>query len=142
MADFPSHWIHHVSLHVPLVLPAVLTIFGAVTWREETPRQLQLMRWLGWLGLLATTVAVMAGIASAPGFLGGEGSAVLRDHRDLGITSWFVMLLAALGYDRGVRRDDVVFRRLGICWWGVAALAVIGTGHWGGLHEHAKHIPF
>lgn len=141
-ASFPSHWIHHVSLHVPLMLPAVLTTFGVWTWHEETIKQIKFLRWVGLFCLAATTVAIVAGIASAPGFLGGEGSAVLRDHRDLGVTAWCVILLAALSYDHGARHDDIVFRRLGICWWGVATLAVIGTGHWGGLHEHAKHIPF
>ena len=139
----PTHWIHHVSLHVPLVLPAVLTCLGLLTWRdEEVSRHVKFMRWLGLFCLGATTVAILAGMASAPGLLGGDGSAVLRDHRDLGVTAWCVILLAALSHDAGVRQQDVSYRRLGTCLWGVATLAVIGAGHWGGLHEHAKHIPF
>ncbi len=137
-----SFWVHHVTLHVPLTIPAVLAALGLWMWRDESARHVTFIRWVGLGCLAATTLAMVAGILSAPGFLGGDGSETLRDHRDLGVTAWSVVMLASLSYDYGVRKEDVLWRRLGVCWWAVAALAGLGAGHWGGLHEHAKHIPF
>lgn len=137
-----SNWLHHITLHVPLTLPPMLTALGLWTWNHETPRTLPFVRWVGWALALCTTIVVLAGMWSAPGTFGGDGTEVLRDHRDLGVTAWCVVMGAVASYDYGVRHDQIDIRRLGICLWGVATLATIGAGHWGGLHEHAKLIPF
>lgn len=137
-----ASWVHHITLHVPLTLPCVLAALGLWTWNHETPRQVNFLRWLGWAVAGIATVVVIAGMIAAPGTFGGEGSEVLRDHRDLGVTAWCVVACAVASYDYGVRHAQQDIRRLGICLWGVAALATLGAGHWGGLHEHAKLIPF
>ena len=141
MSDL-SIWLHHLSLHAPLVLPPALAIVGFATAREETPRLIALLRYGGWATLALTTLAAIAGILSAPGVFGGGGEEVLRDHRDLGVTAWCVAAAAAAVYDYGARHDARDTRRLGLCLWAVTSLATIGAGHWGGLYEHAELIPF
>ncbi len=137
-----STWIHHIGLHAPLTLPPVLTALGLWMWHHETPRLIRFLHLLGWITALLTTIVVIAGILSAPGVFGGDGTEVLHDHRDLGVTAWCVVMCAAESYSHGARKDQHDLRRLGICLWGVATLATIGAGHWGGLHEHARSIPF
>lgn len=137
-----TEYIHHLTLHFPIVMTFVLCALGAATWRHETAQTRAFLRWAGWATLVLTTLAAISGILSAPGILGGAGEVVLRDHRDLGVTAWCVVALAAWSYDVGARRDEQDWRRFSVCIWGVAALAVLGAGHWGGLGEHAKIVPF
>ena len=134
-----AHWLHHLSLHFPIVGTWALMALGLVTWREESPGVIAFIRWSGWVIFTLTSVAAIAGIVAA--YSSGE-AAELRDHRHLGITAWCVIAVAAWGYDIGCRREDAAWRRFGVTIWGVAAIAALGAGHWGGLNEHADIIPF
>ena len=135
-------FVHHLTLHFPIVMTMALAALGAWTMREESPATRSFLRWAGWATLALTTAAAVAGVLAAPGPLGGQGPEVLRDHRDLGVTAWCVIALAAWAYDQGERREDALWRRFGVATWGVGALAAIGAGHWGGLGEHAEVVPF
>jgi len=137
-----AEWLHHVTLHFPIVMTFALAGLGAWTMREESERTVSFIRWAGWATFALTTVAVVAGILSAPGWLGGDGPKVLSDHRDLGVTAWFVVGLAAWGYDHGVRHSDREFRLFGVAIWAVASFAVIGAGHWGGVGQYPELSPF
>ncbi len=118
----------------------VLAALGVWSVREEPASTQSFLRWAGWLTFALTTAAVVAGILSAPGWFGGEGDKLLRDHRDLGVTAWCVIGLAAFGYDYGIRHTDRLWRLFGISIWGVAALAVVGAAHWGGIGEHPEVV--
>ena len=135
-------YLHHITLHAPIVMTVALTVLGVMTAKNETPELISFLRWAGWITLAMTSAAAIAGILSAPGPLGGGGSEVLRDHRDLGVTAWCVVALGAWGYDQGVRLKDHDWRLFGISMWGVAAISTAAAAHWGGRAEHADIIPF
>ena len=137
-----AEFIHHVTLHFPIVLTIVWAIVGLWSLRDETATHRTLLRWGGWLTMIAATVVVVSGIVAAPGWFGQEGSEGLRHHRNLGLTSWCVMVAATLAYDRGVRRDLRALRMFAIGAWCVAAFSVVGTGHWGGSEEHPDSVPW
>jgi hypothetical protein len=135
-------FIHHLSLHFPIVLTLVLAGVGVWSLRSETDELRTLIRSLGWIALAMTTVAVVSGILAAPGWFGGEGSDRLGHHRNLALTTWVVVLIATLGYDYGVRKDHSDWRKFAVGIWCVAAFGVIGTGHWGGSEEHTDVVPW
>ncbi|MGM0557186.1 MAG: hypothetical protein ACQEVA_12460 [Myxococcota bacterium] len=137
-----AEFIHHLSLHFPIVLALVLAGIGVWSWRSETPELRTLMRIIGWGAFAFTTVAVISGILAAPGWFGGDGSARLSHHRNLGVTVWFTALIAALGYEYGHRHDMSDWRKFAAGVWCVVAFGVIGTGHWGGSEEHTDSVPW
>lgn len=134
------NYLHHLALHFAIVLPMVLALIGAFTSNETTEHPvIPYLQWGGWLALAAILIAVVTGLAAADM---SEAADTLRHHRNLGILTLLVVLLAAVTYDQGVRRQVVNLRRFGIGAWWIASLSVIGTGHFGGLTEHAEVIPF
>ncbi len=135
-------YIHHITLHFPIVLSLVLAGIGVWSLKEDTPQFRRLIRWLGWACFLLTTTAVITGIIAAPGWFGGDGSHRLANHRNMGVTTWVVMGVATFCYDWGVRHKIDDFRTFAIGAWCVCAFAVIGTAHWGGTVAHKKEIPW
>lgn len=135
-------FLHHLSLHFPIVLGLVLAAVGVWSWRSETPELRILMRVMGWIAFALTTAAVVSGIWAAPGWFGGEGSDRLAHHRNLGVTTWVVVAIAAFSYEHGFRNDSSDWRKFGVGLWCVVAFGVIGTGHWGGSEEHTDAVPW
>ncbi|RAL22361.1 hypothetical protein DL240_10960 [Lujinxingia litoralis] len=136
---WPS-FLHHLSLHFPIVLSMGLAAAATYGLRRDDPELLRpLVRWGGWANLAMTSLAVVSGLV-AGGFSGGSED--LSHHRYLGITAFFVIALAATSYDYGQRHNLVDWRRFGGLLWWVATFAVIGTGHWGGLAEHRAVVPW
>lgn len=135
-------FIHHLSLHFPIVLSLVLLGVGGWSLKHDTPELRAVVRVIGWIAVALTTVAVVSGILAAPGWFGGEGSQRLSHHRYLGLTTWVCALLAALAYERGQRLDERDWRALGVGLWCVVAFGAIGTGHWGGSEEHSEVVPW
>lgn len=138
---WPSY-LHHLSLHFPIVLTLALALVGVWSLRENAAPLHKLMRVGGWVCFAMTTVAAVSGIASAPGWFGGAGSEALSHHRSMGVTAWVVIALAAASYEWGVRRDISDWRNFAVGLWCVAAFAIIGTGHWGGSQLHPEEIPW
>ncbi|MFU8805460.1 MAG: hypothetical protein ACNA8W_16730 [Bradymonadaceae bacterium] len=136
-------YIHHITVHFPIVLTMVMAAVGLyATFRADTPELQRVLRWGGWITLAATTLAAISGILTAPGLLGGGGEADLTHHRDLAITTWAVIILAAWTYDQGVRREHTDWRKFAVAMWCIAVFGIIGTGHWGGFGLHAESIPW
>ena len=132
-------FIHHLTLHFAIVLPMALAAVGTYEVRGERASLVPVVRWGGMLALTMTSLAVISGLI-AGGFSGGEPT--LQHHRYLGILTWIVVAMAAVGYDHGVRRDIGDLRTFGVGLWWVASFAVIGAGHWGGITEHTDVVPF
>jgi hypothetical protein len=138
-----SQFLHHLSLHFPIVLVFLLAGIGLWTWIEgETERLRRLLRVVGWCAFAATTATVVSGTWAAPGWLGGGGSEGLSHHRWMGWTTWCVVGLAAWMFERGERESRPDLRRLSIGLWCVATFSVMGTGHWGGAEEHPEVVPW
>lgn len=137
-----SEFLHHISIHFPIVLVMVLGGVGLFALKHETSELQTVLRWLGWAAFVATTVALVSGIVSAPGMFGGGGPVELTHHRDLGITLWVVVGLAVWSYEYGYRRDVRDLRSFGVMMWCVAIFAVIGTGHFGGASLHPEAVPW
>ena len=135
-------YLHHVLLHFPIVMSMALAALGVWTRHDEAPVVRSFLRGAGWITLALTSVAAISGILAAPGWLGGDGTTALRDHRDLGVTAWAVIALAAGAYEIGARQDERDWRMFAVAMWCVASVAVIGAGHWGGSTEHADVVPF
>lgn len=133
---------HHISIHFPIVLVMVLAGIGLYALKNETPELQTVLRWAGWAAFAATSVALVSGIVSAPGWFGGGGSVALTHHRDLGILTWVVVGLAVWSYEYGYRRDVRDLRSFGVMMWCVAVLAVIGAGHFGGGTLHDSVLPW
>lgn len=131
---------HHLSLHGPLVFSVFLAVLGVWMQRTDTPELRLIMRWGGWATFIATTLAVVSGLIMAWGAEDITGR--LDHHRWLGITAWCTMLTAALAFELGLHRDDRDLRRFGAITWIAVALAVIGTGHWGGSMLHPEAVPW
>ncbi|MBA2664585.1 MAG: hypothetical protein H0U74_20025 [Bradymonadaceae bacterium] len=135
-------YLHHLSVHFPIVLAMVLAAIGLYSLKRDTPELRTLIRWTGWTTLALTTVALVSGIIAAPGWFGGDGSPELTHHRDLAITAWCTIALATYAYDHGHRHDIRDLRTFAITIWLVATFAVIGTGHWGGSTLHPESVPW
>ena len=140
--DVWASYLHHITVHFPIVLTFGLAAVGLYSLRRETPELQSVLRWGGLAAFALTTLAIVSGIIAAPGFFGGDGPAALRHHRDLALTTWVVVALGALGYNHGVLRDVRDWRTFAITMWCIAALAVVGTGHWGGAELHTDSIPW
>lgn len=138
---WPS-FIHHLSLHFPIVLTIALALVGLWSLREDSAALRRLMRVGGWVCFAMTTLAAVSGIVSAPGWFGGAGSQALSHHRSLGVTAWAVIALAAGSYEWGMRKGIADWRNFAVGLWCVATFAVIGAGHWGGSERHPEEIPW
>lgn len=135
-------YLHHVTIHFPIVMLLGMSGVGLYASKHDIEPLQRLVRWGGWLAFGLTTIAMITGILSAPGWLGGDGPKALSDHRDLALTTWFLTAVAAPSYDLGVRAKDRDWRLFGVGAWCVAAFAVIGAGHWGGLQHHPEALPW
>ncbi|TXD37161.1 hypothetical protein FRC98_10535 [Lujinxingia vulgaris] len=136
---WPS-FLHHLSLHFPIVLSMALAAAATFAIRnDEPPTLIPPLRWGGWFNLAMTALAIISGLI-AGGFSGGSDD--LSHHRLLGITAFSVIALAAFSYDYGTRHNIADWRRFGGLLWWVASFAVIGAGHWGGLAEHRNVVPW
>lgn len=135
-------FIHHITLHFPIVLALVIAGVGLWSLKDEAPQLRKFVRWVGWVCFAFTTVVVVSGIIAAPGWLGGDGSPDLSHHRNLGLTTWVVVAIATFGYEYGVREDIADWRKFAVGIWCVASFAVIGTGHWGGTEQHQDKLPW
>jgi hypothetical protein len=136
-------FLHHLTLHFPIVLTLIWAVVGV--WSllgDETPTHRTLIRWGGWITLALVTITVVSGLFAAPGWFGGEASEGLRDHRNLGLTTWCVILIATIGYHIGDTKEARPFRVFGIGIWLVAVFSVVGTGHWGGSELHPEPVPW
>ncbi len=137
-----AEFLHHLTLHFPIVLTLVWAVVGLWSLTDESETHRELLRWGGWLTAGLVTITVVSGILAAPGWFGGEGSEGLRDHRNLGLTSWVVIIIAAFGYELGVRLSQKALRIFAVGVWCVACFSVIGTGHWGGSELHPEPVPW
>jgi hypothetical protein len=135
-------FLHHITLHFPIVLALVLAAVGLWSLRDDTPQFRRFMRFGGWICFGFATVTAVSGILAAPGWFGGEGSQALSHHRNLGVTAWVVMAIAALSYEWGIRSGIEDWRKFAVGVWCVASFAVIGAGHWGGTERHPDELPW
>ena len=132
-------FVHHLSLHFAIVLPMALAGTGLYALRTDTESLTPVLRWGGHFALAMTAITVASGLV-AGGFSGGDET--LQHHRYLGVLTFIVVAIAALGYDYGVRRDLRDVKKFGLAMWWVASFSVIGAGHWGGIGEHIDVVPF
>lgn len=135
-------YLHHITVHVPLVGSAVLAGIGTYWVKSGADELGQVVRWLGWAVLAATTVAVVTGILSAPGGFGGDGPKVVSDHRNLGLTTFWAMATAVVAFEWGLRSGSVRAKKFGALVWWAVLLGAIGTGHWGGSSLHSDVVPW
>ncbi len=137
-----AEYIHHVTVHVPLVASAIMAAIGTYWVLGQSKDVEPIVRWLGWGTLLVTTIAVVSGILSAPGDFGGDGPKVISDHRNLGLTTYWAMATGVIAFEWGRREKSLPAMKFGaIVWWAVL-LGAIGTGHWGGSSLHSDVIPW
>jgi hypothetical protein len=137
-----SEFLHHITLHFPIVLTLVIAGVGLWSLRDDIPQFQRFVRWVGWACFALTTLTVASGIIAAPGWFGGDGTPELSHHRWLGLTAWITMGLATVSYEWGVRESSDDWRKFAIGVWCVTAFAVIGTGHWGGTELHDDKLPW
>lgn len=135
-------YLHHISIHFPIVMLLGLGAIGLYAIKRETPELITILRWGGWAAMILTSLAAISGILSAPGWLGGDGPKGLSDHRDLAVTTWVITLIAAPSFDYGVRHSERDWRLFAIGAWCVAAFGAIGAGHWGGSQQHPEVVPW
>lgn len=135
-------YLHHLTLHFPVVLTMVLAAVGVWSIYDETPQFRKLLRWGGWIAFGLTTVTVLSGLVTAPGWLGGGGSEGLSHHRSLGLMTWTVTGIAAWAYEKGVRLKSTDWRYFAAGAWCAASVSVIGTAHWGAAEEHPEAVPW
>ena len=139
------HWaeyIHHVTLHFPIVLSFVLAVVGVWWVRTEDPRLATFVRWTGWVTLAMASATMLSGIVAAPGILGGDGPQGLSDHRNMGVLAWCAIAIATIAFEVGTRAGQRYVRRFAALCWIAAAVAVVGAGHWGGSALHSDKIPW
>lgn len=139
------HWaeyLHHVTLHFPIVLSVVLAVVGVWWLKTDDVRLGVFVRWTGWAAFATATAAALSGIIAAPGILGGDGPQGLSDHRNMGVLTWCVIATAAIAFEVGVRRGESYVKRFAALCWIAAAFSVIGAGHWGGSALHSDKIPW
>ncbi len=136
-------YLHHITLHFPIVLTMVMAVSGWAAARSEAFQGAEVgvswLRWGGHVTLGFTTVAVWSGLMSG-GFSGGEEG--LAHHRYLGVLAFLVIGVAAGSYEAGIRMGSRRLRDYGRTLWWVAVVAVIGAGHWGGKWVHGDVIPW
>jgi len=138
-----AEYLHHVTVHFPLVLSIALAGVGLWSLHTDPTDQLDpVIRWGGWGAFALACVAVVSGVITAPGWFGGDGSVGLRHHRDLGLTSLSVFAFAAYTFETFARGGHRDWRRVAIGAWCVAAFSTIGTAHWGGSELHRDTVPW
>ncbi len=137
-----SEFLHHITLHFPIVLAMVVAGVGLWSLREDISQFQLFIRWVGWTCFALTTVTVISGILAAPGWFGGDGTYELTHHRNLGLTTWVVMGVATFSYEKGFREQHPDWRKFAVGVWCVTVFAVIGTGHWGGTELHQDKLPW
>jgi hypothetical protein len=138
-----STYVHHITLHFPIVGTMLLGALGVWTLREEGQALQSFLRWAGWALCALTSAAVISGlIAMYTGAHAPLEPVALGHHRNLGLLVWSIVAAATFGYDQGVRTRDEDWRRFGVAMWCVAGVAVFGAGHWGGSSMHPDVVPF
>jgi hypothetical protein len=135
-------YIHHVTLHFPIVGTLFLAAVGVWWVRTDDARLGQLLRFAGWFVFAATSAAAVSGMIAAPGLLGGDGPQTLSDHRNMGVTVWCTVAIAAIAFELGLRKQIAYVQRFAALCWCAAAFGVIGAGHWGGSALHSDKIPW
>lgn len=135
-------YIHHVSLHFPIVGSLFLAVVGVWWVKTDDIRLSVLIRWFGWFVFIMTSFAAISGIIAAPGILGGDGPQGLSDHRNMGVTLWCTAAVAAIGFEIGTRTHVAYVRKFAALCWCAAAFGAIGAGHWGGSALHSDKIPW
>lgn len=137
-----AQFLHHITLHFPIVLALVNAAVGLWSLKDDAPQLRTFLRISGWICFAFTTLTVIFGILAAPGIFGGEGPGELSHHRNLGLTAWAVMAVATLSYEWALRHKSVDWRKFAVGVWCVTAFAVIGAGHWGGTELHQDSLPW
>lgn len=135
-------YLHHITVHFPIALSIALAAIGLYSLGRESRSLDTILRWGGWVTCAAALVAVVSGIISAPGWFGGDGSVGLTHHRDLALTAFSVIALAAYSYEKYAGGGHPDWRRFAVGLWCVAAIAVIGAAHWGGSELHTDKVPW
>jgi hypothetical protein len=135
-------YIHHVTVHVPLVASAVLAVVGTYWLKTNSEDVSPIVRWLGWGTFIVTTLAVISGILAAPGGFGGDGPKVIADHRNLALTTYWAMGTAVIAFEWGHRIESLPTKRFGALVWWAVMFGAIGTGHWGGSSLHSDVVPW
>lgn len=136
-------WLHHLSIHVPIVGAVALAVLGAWGNRRPDDETLwRILRWGGWATAAVTFVAVVSGMITADEFWTAEGPYVLIHHRNLGLTGFACVFVAAVAQEWGTRANSERIRRFGALVWIAAAIAMVGAGHWGGSGVHSDRIPW
>lgn len=141
-------WLHHVSIHVPLVMTMVLAVFGIwINHRSSGSGEVndvlwKILRFGGWATAIITLVAVVSGLITADDFWTQDGPMVLIHHRNLGLTGFACVFTAVGATEWGIRHSQERVRRFGALCWLVASFAMIGAGHWGGSGVHSDRIPW
>lgn len=147
-------WLHHVSIHVPLVMTAALAVLGIwINLRTTNGQPInndteanavlwKILRWGGWATVIITLIAVVSGILTADEFWTEDGPYVLIHHRNLGLTGFACVFTAVSATEWGMRRGLDRVRRFGALCWLAASFAMIGAGHWGGSGVHSDRIPW
>lgn len=136
-------YLHHITVHFPLVLSIVLAAIGLWSWQADETDQLDpILRWGGWAAFGIACIATVSGIVTAPGWFGGDGSVGLRHHRDMALTTICVMGLAAYTFEKFATGGHPDLRQVAIGLWCVAAFSIIGTAHWGGSELHREAVPW
>jgi hypothetical protein len=137
-----AEYIHHVTLHFPIVLSIVLAAVGIWWVRTDDARLGVFLRFAGWAAFGLATLAMVSGIIAAPGLLGGDGPPELSDHRYMGIVVWVASGIAATAFELGRREENAYVQRFGALCWCAVAFAAIGAGHWGGSTLHSDSVPW
>lgn len=132
-------FLHHITLHFPIVLSLGLALIATFTPVADHPPLMEILRLGGLLTLGFALVAAGSGIAAA-GLSGGEH--LLVHHRYLGILATLTIALAALSVHVGHRQQNEDLTGFGRLTWWAAAFATTGTAHWGAWAEHPDAIPF
>lgn len=135
-------YIHHLTLHFPIVGSMFLAVVGVWWVRTGDERLGQLLRFGGLAVFAITTVAVTSGIVAAPGWFGGDGPENLSHHRNMGLLVWSTMAVAAIGLEIGLRQGHAYAQKFAALCWCAAAFGVIGAGHWGGSALHSDIVPW
>jgi len=146
MSSLPV-WLHHVSVQFPVVLTfglAAVGIYGVLRAEiSPIPPSIEpILRWGGWFCAAASTVAVVAGLLAAPGTFGGTDTVGLRHHRDMALTTWCVIGLAACAFEHSSRGGHPDWKLVSVGLWCVAAFGALGTAHWGGSELHRDIVPW
>lgn len=132
-------FLHHITLHFPIVLSLGLAITGHLARTRGSDDLLSLTHYAGLFTLAITLLTAFSGFAAA-GLSGGDP--LLIHHRYLGSLAAITIAIATLSVHFGIRRNIPDLTSFGLLSWWAAALATTGAAHWGSLAEHPELIPF